>query len=239
MGPDTPARQVADAVEDHVMRIARMLPEPDVSDSAAREEDPYLAGYKERAARRLHAIGCECLERPYCAPHLGIGISPYCADHVDASWTHKATPPAETYDEPESLTSAILDAWQRGWRPGETSEEKVPPVEPDDLERDRAEQLIVAVATAIRAYFPDGITVVRQSGTWAESIARGLLAHPYVRDALEPARAVVWAEPLGTIVSFSYPDSEVPTKATHARVRLEPGVVVGSDTIGRKVAVAK
>ena len=147
------------------------------------------------------------------------------------AWTQIRTEFTETREAPTG--PSILSAWQRGWRPGDATLSMTPPVETSELERDRAEQLVAALAVALRgnkvlAWYRD-----------PETVARNLLAHPYVRDALEPAKAVVWAEPLGTIVSFSYPDSETPVKASHVRVRLDPGVVVSADTIGKKVAVAQ
>lgn len=173
---------------------------------AEREYQEYDRIVEQRAAQRLHmGIGCRCPGRPNCAPH---GAGPYdngCEAH----------------------------GYSDGWEPSDEPAKPLAPVEVDELEKDRAEQLVAALALALRL-LPAAYTVDESL-----EVARELLAHPWVRDALEPARAVVWAEPLGTIVSFSYPDSETPVKASHVRVRLDPGVRVSADTIGKKVAVAK
>lgn len=180
-------------------------------------------------AVRLHMAVCPCLGGGVCEPHtarLSDGSGCEAHGYIDGIEPSDSLEPVE----PEKA-SAILNAWDAGWRPKDGPQ----PVEPDELARDRAEQLVTALAVALRAWLPPWpVTVMNH-----ETMARALLAHSYVRKALEPARAVVFADPLGTIVSFSYPDSVTPTKATHVRVRLEPGVVVGSGHIGRQVAVVK
>lgn len=197
---DAVVRDLLERAYDHVAAPAGDGFHPDVSDSAAREDED-MAAAKARAAERLHAIGCRCPERPYCVPHVFFERGCEAHDHVFASWIQKA-----------------------------------PPVEPDDLERDRAEQLVAALATALRAERDRlGIEFIVMA---PDDMARRLLAHPYVRDALEPARAMVLAEPLGEIVSFRYrEDSGRYGKATHVIVRLEKGVTVSAGTLGKQVGV--
>lgn len=182
---------------------------------------------------RLHMAVCRCPGTRPCEPHTGKANGSGCEVHSTLGYG-EAQPAELEPVEPEKVSS-ILNAWDAGWRPTDGPQ----PVEPDELARDRAEQLVTALAVSIRARELRADEYRADEYRNADTIARDLLAHPWVRKALEPAEAIVFADPLGTIVSFSYPDSVTPTKATHVRVRLEEGVVVGSGDIGRQVAVVK